>query len=34
VRHFTAHAPAWTIRVVHPHGQLSPAVAAFLRHVR
>ncbi|MEU6316469.1 LysR family transcriptional regulator [Streptomyces sp. NPDC047009] len=34
VRHFTAHAPAWTIRVVHPHGQPSPAVAAFLRHIR
>ncbi|WP_141364100.1 LysR family transcriptional regulator [Streptomyces sp. 6-11-2] len=34
VRPFTAHAPAWTVGVVHPRGDLSPAVAAFLRHVR
>jgi DNA-binding transcriptional LysR family regulator len=34
VRPFTAHAPTWTIRVVHPRGDLHPAVAAFLRHLR
>nr|WTB28252.1 LysR family transcriptional regulator [Streptomyces sp. NBC_00830]WTB35829.1 LysR family transcriptional regulator [Streptomyces sp. NBC_00830] len=34
VRSFTANAPAWTVRVVYPHGQLTPAVAALLRRIR
>ncbi|MFE4414528.1 LysR substrate-binding domain-containing protein [Streptomyces sp. NPDC093064] len=34
VRPFAAHAPAWTVGVVYPRGDLSPVVAAFLRHVR
>ncbi|MGE7438805.1 LysR substrate-binding domain-containing protein [Kitasatospora sp. NPDC001175] len=34
VRPFTAHAPAWTVRVVHPRGDLPPAVAALLRRIR
>jgi DNA-binding transcriptional LysR family regulator len=33
VRPFAAHAPAWTVRVVHPRGELSLAVAALLRHI-
>ncbi|SEN92568.1 LysR family transcriptional regulator [Actinacidiphila rubida] len=33
VRPFAAHAPSWTIRVVHPRGELPPAVAAFVRRI-
>ncbi|GGY11226.1 LysR family transcriptional regulator [Streptomyces minutiscleroticus] len=33
VRPFAAHAPTWTVRVVHPRGELPPAVAALLRHI-
>ncbi|MFF8729251.1 LysR family transcriptional regulator [Streptomyces sp. NPDC015171] len=33
VRRFTAHAPSWTVRVVHARGDLPPAVAALLRHI-
>jgi DNA-binding transcriptional LysR family regulator len=33
VRRFAAHAPAWHMRVVHPRGELPPAVAELLRHI-
>ncbi|MFJ3672933.1 LysR family transcriptional regulator [Streptomyces sp. NPDC090106] len=33
VRRFAAHAPNWRISVVHPRGELPPAVTALLRHV-
>ncbi|MER6129508.1 LysR family transcriptional regulator [Streptomyces sp. NPDC001795] len=33
VRPFAAHAPSWTVRVVHPHGEMPSAVAALLRHI-
>ncbi|EPD63938.1 MULTISPECIES: LysR family transcriptional regulator [Streptomyces] len=33
VRRFTAHAPTWRMRVVHPKGDLPPAVAELLRHI-
>ena len=33
VRRFAAHAPTWRMRVVHPKGDLPPAVAELLRHI-
>ncbi|MFJ6084582.1 LysR family transcriptional regulator [Streptomyces sp. NPDC092369] len=33
VRPFTGQAPSWSVRVVHPRGDLPPAVAALLRHI-
>lgn len=33
VRRFAAHAPTWRMRVVHPRGDLPPAVAELLRHI-
>jgi len=33
-RPFAAQAPEWTLRVVHPRGELPSAVAALLRHIR
>jgi DNA-binding transcriptional LysR family regulator len=32
--HFTQHAPTWKVMVVHPRGQVSPAVTALLRHIK
>jgi len=34
VRPFAARAPAWTIRIVHPRGEVHPAVTALLRHMK
>ncbi|MFD5574773.1 LysR family transcriptional regulator [Streptomyces cadmiisoli] len=34
LRLFRPPAPAWTVGVVHPRGDLPPAVAALLRHIR
>jgi DNA-binding transcriptional LysR family regulator len=34
VRPFAARAPAWAVRIVHPRGDLQPAAAAYLRHIR
>ena len=31
---FTPHAPTWKLMVVHPPGQVSPAVTALLRHIK
>ncbi|WP_210589160.1 LysR family transcriptional regulator [Streptomyces sp. GESEQ-35] len=33
VRPFAAHPPTWTLRVIHPRGELLPAVAALLRRI-
>ncbi|MFG2791887.1 LysR family transcriptional regulator [Streptomyces sp. NPDC048419] len=33
VRRFAAHAPTWRMRIVHPRGDLPPAVAELLRHI-
>ncbi|MFI6564416.1 LysR family transcriptional regulator [Streptomyces sp. NPDC050534] len=33
VRRFAAHAPTWRMRVVHPRGDLPPAVAELLCHI-
>ncbi|MHC3473166.1 LysR family transcriptional regulator [Streptomyces sp. 7R007] len=33
VRPFTSHAPTWRMRVVHPRGDLAPAVTELLRHI-
>jgi DNA-binding transcriptional LysR family regulator len=34
VRRFAAHAPTWKVMVVRPRGEVSPAVAALLRHIK
>lgn len=34
VRLFAEHAPAWKVMAVHPRGEVPPAVAALLRHIR
>ncbi|WP_328440533.1 LysR family transcriptional regulator [Streptomyces sp. NBC_00444] len=33
-RRFAQNAPTWKVMVVHPRGQLSPAVTALLRHIK
>lgn len=34
VRPFAANGPTWKVRVVYPRGQLTPAVAALLQHIK
>ncbi|MGW4727733.1 LysR family transcriptional regulator [Streptomyces shenzhenensis] len=33
-RPFTAHAPVWTLRLVHTRAEQPPAIIALLRHIR